>query len=164
MNLDKLWKFLTVLAVGVILAVCGIPRLAAQHAVTLDKDSLRSCLSPDQYKVLVQSGTERAFTSPLNYEKRDGAYISPVTKDTLFLSNDKFNSGTGWPSFDQATDKVAVRKENDGTGRWEVIEKSTGLHLGHVFYNEGFTKENARYCINGLAIDFLPEGGNDNDR
>ena len=111
-------------------------------------------LTSEQIRILVNKGTERPFSSPLYHEKRDGVYTSPATGDTLFYSSGKFNSFTGWPSFDTATDKVAVRKENDGTGRWEVIEKSTGYHLGHVFYGEGFTDKDIRYCINGDALEF----------
>ena len=114
-------------------------------------------LDAEETYIMVKKGTERPFSSPLNSEKRRGVYISPATGDTLFHSNAKFSSGTGWPSFDAATDNVAIVRENDGTGRMEVIEKSTGYHLGHLFTGEGFTEKNARYCINGDALEFIPD-------
>ena len=89
-------------------------------------------------------------------EKRDLARIDHKLQEIfLFVSSDKFNSGTGWPSFDSATDKVTLGKAEQGG--YEVIEKSTGHHLGHLFLNEGFTDENKRYCINGDALEFIPD-------
>ena len=115
-------------------------------------------LDREAHYIMVRRGTERAFSSPLNSEKRSGNYISPATGDVLFTSSAKFNSGTGWPSFDMATDKVALGPAEQGG--YEVIEKSTGYHLGHLFLNENFTDENKRYCINGDALIFVPEAGN----
>ena len=115
-------------------------------------------LDREAHYIMVRGGTERAFSSPLNSEKRIGNYISPATGDVLFTSSAKFNSGTGWPSFDMATDKVALGPAEQGG--YEVIEKSTGYHLGHLFLNENFTDENKRYCINGDALIFVPEAGN----
>ena len=109
-------------------------------------------LNDEAYYIMVRKGTERRFSSPLTHEKRDGVYISAATGDTLFYSSDKFNSRTGWPSFDAASDKVDLGPYEQG-GR-EVIEKSTGYHLGHIFYNEGFTTKNKRFCINGGALIF----------
>ena len=111
-------------------------------------------LDNEEYYVMVKKGTERPFSSPLYSEDRVGVYTSAATGDVLFRSSDKFNSGTGWPSFSDATDKVDTRLETDGSGRIEVIEKSTGLHLGHLFHGEGFTPENKRFCINGDALEF----------
>lgn len=112
-------------------------------------------LDDAEYYIMVNGGTEARFSSPLNNEKRAGVYTSPATGDTLFVSSAKFDSGTGWPSFDSATDKVGLGPYEQG-GR-EVIEKSTGYHLGHVFFDEGFTSKNKRYCINGDALEFIPE-------
>ena len=112
-------------------------------------------LTDEQAYILLKKGTERPFSSPLNAEKRSGVYVSAATGDTLFHSRDKFNSGTGWPSFDDATDKVAIGQAEQGGH--EVIEKSTGYHLGHLFKGEGFTPKNARYCINGGSLIFIPD-------
>ena len=116
----------------------------------------RMKLTDAQAYILLKSGTERAYSSPLNSEKRSGSYVSPATGDVLFHSSAKFNSGTGWPSFDAATDKVSLGPAEQGG--YEVIEKSTGYHLGHLFQGEMFTEENKRYCINGNALIFVPDG------
>lgn len=115
---------------------------------------LAKTLDRDAHYIMVKRGTERAYSSPLNKEKRSGVYVSPATGDTLFVSTAKFNSGTGWPSFDDATDKVSLGPAEQGG--YEVIEKSTGYHLGHLFQGEMFTNKNKRYCINGDALKFMP--------
>ena len=112
-------------------------------------------LNKHAYRIMVKKGTERPFSSPLNGEKRSGYYVSAATGDTLFRSTAKFDSGTGWPSFDSATGKVALGKAEQGG--YEVIEKSNGYHLGHLFLNENFTDEDKRYCINGDALEFIPD-------
>ena len=111
-------------------------------------------LDREEHYIMVRGGTEPRFSSPLNKEKRNGVYISPATGDVLFHSNDKFDSGTGWPSFDSATSNVALGPAEQGG--YEVIEKSTGYHLGHLFTGEGFTDKQKRYCINGDALEFIP--------
>ncbi len=122
--------------------------------INVDKNKWEKELTDEQYYIMVRGGTERPFSSPLNKEARSGAYVSAATGDTLFISTSKFNSRTGWPSFDSATDNVTLGPAEQGG--YEVVEKSTGLHLGHVFYGEGFTSNNARYCINGDALEFTP--------
>ena len=112
-------------------------------------------LSYEAHNIMVKGNTERPFSSPLNKEKRSGVYVSAATGDTLFKSGDKFNSRTGWPSFDAASSRVVLGKAEQGG--YEVIEKSNGYHLGHLFLNEGFTDENKRYCINGDALEFIPD-------
>ena len=138
----------------------SIPRRdRALKKITAEK---KRKLDAEEHYIMVKKGTERPFSSPLNSEKRRGVYVSPATGDTLFHSDAKFSSGTGWPSFDDATDNVAIRRENDGSGRMEVIEKSTGYHLGHLFTGEGFTSNNKRYCINGDALEFKPDNKKQN--
>ncbi len=129
-------------------------RFKKSTSVRLKKDWKKE-LDNEEYHIMVKKGTERPFSSPLNSEKRVGVYVSASTGDILFRSADKFNSGTGWPSFDDATDKVSLGPAEQGG--YEVIEKSTGHHLGHLFLNENFTDENKRYCINGDALEFIPD-------
>ena len=132
----------------------SIPRRdRALESISADK---KRKLDAEEHFIMVRKGTEPRFSSPLNSEKRTGVYVSPATGDTLFVSSSKFDSGTGWPSFDSATDKVALGPIEQG-GR-EVIEKSTGYHLGHLFLYEGFTDKNKRYCINGDALEFIADG------
>lgn len=111
-------------------------------------------LDNEEYYIMVNRGTEARFSSPLNSEKRSGVYVSAATGDVLFHSDSKFDSGTGWPSYDSATDNVTLGPAEQGG--YEVIEKSTGYHLGHLFVGEKFTPKSKRYCINGDALEFIP--------
>ncbi|RPH72851.1 MAG: peptide-methionine (R)-S-oxide reductase [Myxococcaceae bacterium] len=117
----------------------------------------RQRLSPSAYTVLRQHGTERAFTSPLNKEKRSGTFLCAGCGQALFSSNDKFESGTGWPSFVRPLEG-AVGIETDetlGMVRTEVHCARCGGHLGHVF-EDGPRPTGERYCMNGVALDFRP--------
>ncbi|MBL8791183.1 MAG: peptide-methionine (R)-S-oxide reductase MsrB [Rhizobiales bacterium] len=116
-------------------------------------------LSPEAYRVARQHGTERAFTSPLNDEKRDGMFTCVCCGKDLFGSDAKFDSGTGWPSFFQPVDATAVGKTEDRSffmRRTEVHCADCNAHLGHVF-PDGPRPTGLRYCINGVALDFKPE-------
>jgi len=117
----------------------------------------RQRLSPSAYTVLRQHGTERAFTSPLNKEKRSGTFLCAGCGQALFSSSDKFESGTGWPSFVRPL-AGAVGIETDetlGMVRTEVHCARCGGHLGHVF-EDGPRPTGERYCMNGVALDFRP--------
>jgi peptide-methionine (R)-S-oxide reductase len=118
----------------------------------------REALTPQQYKVLRQHGTEPAGTSPLNAEKRDGMFKCAGCGQPLFSAGTKFESGTGWPSFFQPLEN-GVETTTDrtfGMTRVEVHCASCGGHLGHVF-PDGPPPTGMRYCMNGLALAFDPE-------
>ena len=119
----------------------------------------KSVLSPEQYYVLRQHGTERAGTSPLNREKRAGVFHCAGCGQPLFASETKFESGTGWPSYWQPLDgKVATSEDNSlFMRRTEVHCANCGGHLGHVF-EDGPKPTGLRYCINGVALKFEPKG------
>lgn len=113
-------------------------------------------LSPEEYYVLREKGTERAFTSPLNDNKEKGIYFCAACGNPLFSSETKFKSGTGWPSFYAPIDDNNVDTEKDksfGMVRTEVHCNRCGGHLGHIF-NDGPEPTGLRYCINGVALDF----------
>ncbi len=113
-------------------------------------------LSPEQFHVLREKGTERPFTSPLLKNNEEGMYTCASCGSELFTSNAKFDSGTGWPSFDEpANTKNIILHEDTSHGmrRTEVLCKKCGGHLGHVF-PDGPTKTGQRYCINGYALQF----------
>jgi peptide-methionine (R)-S-oxide reductase len=115
-------------------------------------------LTPTAYAVLRQHGTERAFTSPLNGEKRPGTFACAGCGQELFSSSDKYESGSGWPSFVRPL-PGAVGTDTDashGMVRTEVHCARCGGHLGHVF-DDGPRPTGERFCMNGVALDFRPE-------
>jgi len=117
----------------------------------------RASLTPEQYRVLRQHGTERAGSSPLNGEKRDGEFFCAGCEQALFDSSTKFESGTGWPSF-YAPRQGAVATREDrkfGMRRVEVHCARCGGHLGHVF-PDGPKPTGLRFCMNGAALKFHP--------
>ncbi len=115
-------------------------------------------LTPEQYKVLREHGTERAFTSPLNAEKRAGTFVCAACGQPLFDAATKFESGTGWPSFFKPLED-AVGTSTDRSWfmtRTEVHCARCGGHLGHVF-PDGPPPTGQRYCMNGVAMTFQPK-------
>jgi peptide-methionine (R)-S-oxide reductase len=127
--------------------------------VSKSDEAWRSELTPEQYRVLRKHGTERAGTSPLNREKRPGSFVCAGCGQTLFDAGTKFESGTGWPSFWAPLDG-AVETTSDRSlfmTRTEVHCARCAGHLGHVF-PDGPKPTGLRYCMNGAAMRFEPEG------
>ena len=126
----------------------------------MNEAEIKKKLTPEEYQVLRQKGTEAPFSGKLLKEKRDGIYMCKVCGNKLFESDAKFDSGTGWPSFDQAI-PGAVRELSDDTGgmrRTEIVCAECGSHLGHVF-DDGPTKTGKRYCLNSVCLDLEIEEG-----
>jgi peptide-methionine (R)-S-oxide reductase len=115
-------------------------------------------LTPEQYRVLREHGTERAGTSPLNSEKRPGMFRCAGCGEPLFDSTTKYESGSGWPSFYKPKDGAVDTQEDSAHGmrRTEVLCAKCGGHLGHVF-PDGPQPTGERYCMNGAALKFEPE-------
>mgnify|MGYP000456975838 CR=1 FL=1 len=119
----------------------------------------RDQLSPEQYHILREAGTERAFTGLLNAEKRDGKFFCAGCGTELFESAEKFDSGSGWPSFTRPAENEAVDEHRDashGMVRTEVRCHVCDGHLGHVF-PDGPGPTGLRYCINSAALTFQPD-------
>lgn len=124
-------------------------------AVVTDPSQFNA-LTDFEKKVLLNKGTEYAFTGAFHDHKEPGTYLCKQCNLPLFRSSDKFNSGTGWPSYDDAI-PGAVREILDADGyRKEIVCSNCGGHLGHVFYGEGFTSKDTRHCVNSASLNFVP--------
>ena len=116
-------------------------------------------LTPEQYRVTQQSGTERPGTGELLYNKKPGIYVDIVSGEPLFASSDKFESGCGWPSFTKPIEPANVAELHDvshGMVRTEVRSAHGDSHLGHVFEDGPADRGGLRYCINSASLRFVP--------
>lgn len=139
------------------LAACGSGAEAKSFPVSYPDAEWRKRLTPGQYRILRQKGTEQPGSSPLLKEHRKGTFVCAACANPLFASATKFESGTGWPSFWQPL-KGGIGTSSDweiGSLRTEVHCARCGGHLGHVF-DDGPRPTGLRYCMNGLALQFRP--------
>src|SRR3989338_10770416 len=121
----------------------------------MKKDELKNKLTPDQYRVTQENGTEMPFTGKFVNHHEKGMYIWVVCGTSLFPSDTKFDSGTGWPSFDKAISGAVTYKEDNehDTRRTEITCTNCGAHLGHIF-DDGPTDTGKRFCVNSVCLGF----------
>ncbi len=155
-------KAVNILAVVVLIAFCGYQLSNAQGKPGKPRPKAKTdaewkkILTPNQYYIMVEQGTEPPYKNAYFDMHEKGVFVSAATGDVLFTSDDKYDSGTGWPSFVKPANSNAIEIRRDADGqRDEVIEKSTGLHLGHVFDDGPANRGGKRYCMNSGALKFI---------
>ena len=122
-------------------------------------DAIKVMLNDEQYNVTQEAGTEAAFDNEYWDSHERGLYVDIVTGEPLFSSSDKFDSGTGWPSFSRGLDEnalVLLSDKSSGTQRTEVVSRAGNTHLGHVFYGPNESPSGVRFCINSASLRFIP--------
>ncbi len=136
------------------------PKQATEAKIVKTDAEWRAKLTPEEYRILRQKGTERAFTGKYDHHYKDGTYVCKACGTPLFLSETKYNSGCGWPAFYKSIDNTVdvTRDASLGMVRIEITCKKCGGHLGHIF-DDGPNPTGLRYCVNSASMNFIPAEG-----